>query len=161
MPSFSFSESYHRRTKLTREETLRKSIELHAKLYDRGKPLIPDAQYDAMVREYNELTGAGKDEPVVPVVVGGAAEDGSPKVAHPAVMLSLNNAFDQMQRAQAWHAIVRQIPGARAYADLKIDGMALRVDYENGEFRSAATRGNGTVGENVSAERHTHRGPSA
>ena len=134
---------------MTREETLKKSIELHAKLYDRGKPLISDAEYDAMVREYNELTGAGKDDPVVPVVVGSAVEDGSPKVAHPAVMLSLNNAFDQMQRAQAWHAIVRQTPGARAYADLKIDGMALRVDYENGEFRSAATRGNGIVGENV------------
>ncbi|MDE2688543.1 MAG: NAD-dependent DNA ligase LigA [Chloroflexota bacterium] len=134
---------------MTREEKLRKSIELHAKLYDRGSPLIPDAQYDAMVREYNELTGASKEEPVVPVVIGSAVEEGSPKVAHPAAMLSLNNAFDQMQRAQAWHAIVRQAPGARAYADLKIDGMALRVDYEDGEFKSAATRGNGAVGENV------------
>ena len=134
---------------MTREETLRKSIELHAKLYDRGKPLIPDAQYDTMVREYNELTGAGRDEPVAPVVVGSAVEDGSPKVAHPAAMLSLNNALDQMQRAESWHAIVRHAPGARAYADLKIDGMAMRADYENGEFKGAATRGNGSVGENV------------
>jgi len=134
---------------VTREEKLKKSIELHSKLYDRGKPLISDAEYDALVREYNELTGANSDEPVVPVVVGSAVADGSPKVAHPAPMLSLNNAFDQMQRAQAWHAIVRQAPGARAYADLKIDGMALRVDYENGEFRGAATRGDGIIGENV------------
>ncbi|MCY4580768.1 MAG: NAD-dependent DNA ligase LigA [Chloroflexi bacterium] len=134
---------------MTREEKLKKSIELHSKLYDRGKPLISDAEYDALVREYNELTGANSDEPVVPVVVGSAVADGSPKVAHPAPMLSLNNAFDQMQRAQAWHAIVRQAPGARAYADLKIDGMALRVDYENGEFRGAATRGDGIIGENV------------
>ncbi len=134
---------------MTREEKLKKSIELHSKLYDRGKPLISDAEYDALVREYNELTGANSNEPVVPVVVGSAVSDGSPKVAHPAPMLSLNNAFDQMQRAQAWHAIVRQAPGARAYADLKIDGMALRVDYENGEFRGAATRGDGIIGENV------------
>ena len=134
---------------MTREEKLKKSIELHSKLYDRGKPLISDAEYDALVREYNELTGANSDEPVAPVVVGSAVADGSPKVAHPAPMLSLNNAFDQMQRAQAWHAIVRQAPGARAYADLKIDGMALRVDYENGEFRCAATRGDGIIGENV------------
>ena len=134
---------------MTREEKLKKSIELHSKLYDRGKPLISDAEYDALVREYNELSGANSDDPVVPVVVGSAVADGSPKVAHPAPMLSLNNAFDQMQRAQAWHAIVRQAPGARAYADLKIDGMALRVDYENGEFRGAATRGDGIIGENL------------
>lgn len=134
---------------MTRAQKLEKSIKLHAKLYDRGKPLIPDAEYDALVREYNELTGTSKDEPIAPVVVGSAVEDGSPKVAHPAVMLSLNNAFDQMQRSEAWHAIVRRTPGARAYADLKIDGMAMRADYVDGVFTGAATRGNGMVGENV------------
>ena len=134
---------------MTRLETLKKSLELHTKLYDRGTPLISDTRYDEMKREYHELAGGDAEATVDPVVVGSTVSDGSPKVAHPAAMLSLANAFDQMQRAEAWNAIRRQAPAATAYADLKIDGMALRADFENGEFVGAATRGDGTIGENV------------
>ena len=149
MPSFSFSESYLRRTKVTREETLRKSIELHSALYDKGTPLISDAEYDELVREYNKLTGNEDKAVVAPVVVGTPVVDDSVKATHPAVMLSLDNAFDQRERAEAWHAIQRKAIGAQGYADLKVDGMALRVDYQDGHLTGAATRGNGIVGENV------------
>ena len=134
---------------MTEIEKLQKSIELHSKLYEKGKPLIGDADYDELKRKYHEITGGKPEEPVAPSVVGSPVDEGSPKVAHPAVMLSLNNAFDQAQRAEAWHAIMRQVQNAEGYADLKIDGMALRLEFEDGVFVRAATRGNGTIGENV------------
>ncbi len=134
---------------MTREETLKKSIELHSALYDKGTPLIGDAEYDELVREYNKLRGNEDKSVVAPVVVGAPVVDDSAKVTHPAVMLSLNNAFDQRERAEGWHAIQRQAIGAQGYADLKVDGMALRVEYQDGYLVGAATRGNGIVGENV------------
>lgn len=130
-------------------QKLRQSIRLHSQLYDRGTPLISDEEYDAMVRELHRREGGTSAQPVSPPVVGAAVPAGSPKVAHPAVMLSLNNAFNQVERAEAWHAIVRKTKEAEGYADLKIDGMALRLDYQDGVFSGAATRGDGTVGENV------------
>ena len=134
---------------MTEEQKLKKAIELHSGLYDKGTPLISDADFDEMVREYNEVTGGGNKAVVSPVVVGSPVPEGSPKVAHPTVMLSLNNAFNQIDRAEAWHAILRHAPGGDAYADMKIDGMAIRLEYENGIFVSASSRGNGTIGENV------------
>ncbi len=134
---------------MTEIQKLRQSIRLHSQLYDRGTPLISDEEYDAMVRELHRREDGRSAKPVSPPVVGAAVPDGSPKVAHPAVMLSLNNASDQIERAEAWHAIVRKIKDAEGYADLKIDGMALRLDYRDGVLTGAATRGDGTVGENV------------
>lgn len=134
---------------MTEIELLEQSIRLHSQLYDRATPLICDEEYDAMVRELHRREGGSSTQPVSPPVVGAAVPAGSPKVAHPAVMLSLDNASDQIERAEAWHAIVRRIPGAESYADLKIDGMALRLDYQDGVLTGAATRGDGMVGENV------------
>ena len=134
---------------MTEIELLEQSIRLHSQLYDRGTPLISDEEYDELVRKRHRLLDGDSMKPVAPAVVGAPVPAGSPKVAHPAVMLSLNNAFDQMERAEAWHAIVRRIKDAEGYADLKIDGMALRLDYQDGVLTGAATRGDGTVGENV------------
>ncbi len=134
---------------MTEIELLEQSIRLHSQLYDKGTPLISDEEYDAMVRQLHRREGGTSAQPVSPPVVGAAVPAGSPKVAHPAVMLSLDNAFGQVERAEAWHAIVRKANEAEGYADLKIDGMALRLDYQDGVFSGAATRGDGTVGENV------------
>ena len=135
---------------MTEIAKLEQSIKLHAQLYDKGTPLISDEEYDKMVRELHRLKGGDTAKPVAPAVVGAPVAPGSPKVAHPAVMLSLNNAFDQLERAEAWHAILRQTREAEGYADLKIDGMALRLEYQDGVLFGAATRGDGTIGENVS-----------
>ena len=134
---------------MTEIELLEQSIRLHSRLYDRGTPLITDEAYDELVRKRHRLLGGDGSKPVAPAVVGAPVQAGSPKVAHLAVMLSLNNASDQLERAEAWHAIVRRIKDAEGYADLKIDGMALRLDYDDGVLTGAATRGDGTVGENV------------
>ncbi len=135
---------------MTEIQKLRKAIELHNELYQKGKPLISDSQYDELVRQHAEITGQNVEGGAVsPPVVGSPVGYGSPKVAHPAVMLSLNNAFDQQQRSEAWHSIVRRVPDAQGYADLKIDGMAVRLDYQNGELAGAATRGDGSIGENI------------
>lgn len=131
-------------------EKLKQSVRLHARLYDKGTPLISDERYDEMAREQRLLEGGAIGEPVPPPVVGTPVAFGSPKVTHPAVMLSLDNAFDRLQRAEAWHAIVRRVKDAEGYADLKIDGMALRLEYREGVFHRAATRGDGAIGENVS-----------
>ena len=133
---------------MTKIDCLKKSIELHSRLYDKGKPLISDAEYDALVKEHSELTG-GKGSPVVPPVVGADPVAGSKKITHPAPMLSLKNAFDQEERAALWYGIQRQISDAEGYGDLKVDGMALRIEYLDGKFSRASTRGNGTEGENV------------
>lgn len=134
---------------MTEFELLEQSIRLHSRLYDRGTPLITDEEYDKLLRKRHRLLGGDAAQPVAPSVVGAPVPAGSPKVAHPAVMLSLNNASDQLERAEAWHAIVRKIKDPEGYADLKIDGMALRLDYRDGALTGAATRGDGTVGENV------------
>ena len=134
---------------MTKREKLAQSIKLHSKLYDRGTPLISDEAYDAMVLELHILDGGVRTQLVAPPTVGSPVDEGSPKVAHPALMLSLNNAFDEAQRAEAWHGILRQAPSEEGVAELKIDGMALRLEYLNGQLVSAATRGNGVVGENV------------
>ena len=129
---------------------LRMSIDLHSRLYDRGTPLISDAAYDALIREYSELTGKPAGAPVSPPVVGAEPLGLNGKTRHPARMLSLSNAFDRAQRAAAWFGIQRQAADAEGYADLKVDGMALRLQYdEAGSLVAAATRGNGQEGEDV------------
>ena len=131
-------------------DKVRMSIELHSRLYDKGTPLISDAAYDAMVREYSTLTGVDAGQPVTPPAVGAAPSGANGKVRHPARMLSLNNAFDQAQRAAAWFGIQKQVADAEGYADLKVDGMALCLQYdEDGDLVAAATRGNGQEGEDV------------
>ena len=134
---------------MTEIELLEQSIRLHSQLYDNGTPLITDGEYDELLRKRHRLLGGDAAQPVAPAVVGAPVPTGNPKMAHPAVMLSLNNASDQLERAEAWHAIVRRIKDAEGYADLKIDGMALRLDYQDGALMGAATRGDGTIGENV------------
>ena len=134
---------------MTKREKLVQSIKLHSKLYSKGTPLISDEAYDAMVIEMHILDGGARTQPVAPPTVGSPVDEGSPKVAHPALMLSLNNAFDAAQRAETWHGILRKAPSAEGVAELKIDGMALRLEYLDGKLVIAATRGNGVVGENV------------
>ena len=82
---------------MTEIELLEQSIRLHSRLYDKGTPLITDGEYDELVRKRHRLLGSDAAQPVAPVVVGAPVPTGSPKVAHPAVMLSLNNASDQLE----------------------------------------------------------------
>lgn len=121
-------------------------------------PEISDADYDALKRRLTEIEAAfpalltGQQSPSAEV--GGPLAEGFGKVRHSVPMLSLENAFEDGDVAEFTDRIRRFLghSGALAFtAEPKIDGLSLSLRYENGQLKSATTRGDGTVGENVTA----------
>lgn len=153
-------------TQLTRDqaslELTRLASVLHAansKYYGKDDPEISDAEYDALKRRNSEI------EEIFPDLkrsdspseqVGGPLADGFSKIQHEVRMLSLGNAFDPSDVVE-FDTRVRKYLGldsteALSYiAEPKIDGLSLSLRYEQGVLVYAATRGDGTVGENVTA----------
>ncbi|GLB61905.1 NAD-dependent DNA ligase LigA [Cytobacillus sp. NCCP-133] len=125
------------------------------------QPSVPDAEYDKLLRELIEIedqfpdlkTG---DSPTQRV--GGEILDMFEKVEHQSQMLSLGNAFNE-QDLRDFDRRVRQGSGeAVTYVcELKIDGLAVSLRYEDGLFELGATRGDGTIGENITANLKTIR----
>lgn len=116
-------------------------------------PSIPDEYYDQLYRElvnieetYPELQQ--QDSPTQRV--GGALLEGFTKVEHETPMLSLGNVFN-FEELKAFDQRVRQNASRDIsyHCELKIDGLAVSLKYENGELTRAATRGDGTVGEDI------------
>jgi DNA ligase (NAD+) len=140
---------------------LAKQIAYHNKRYHaEDAPEISDAEYDALVRRNNELEAAfphlvRADSPNRQV---GAAVDGSglKKITHAKRMMSLDNAFsaedveDFVGRVRRFLNLPSEASVALTAED-KIDGLSLSLRYENGILKQAATRGDGTVGEDVTA----------
>ncbi len=140
---------------------LARQISYHNKRYHaEDAPEIADAEYDALVRRNNELEAAfphlvRADSPNRQV---GAAVDGSglKKITHAKRMMSLDNAF-AAQDVYDFVARVRRFLNFAADVDValtaedKIDGLSLSLRYENGVLKQAATRGDGSVGEDVTA----------
>ena len=123
-------------------------------------PEISDAEYDALVRRNNELEAAFPHlvRPDSPNAQVGAAVDGSglKKVTHAKRMMSLDNAFDAEDVADFVARVRRFLnldEGAAVAltAEDKIDGLSLSLRYEDGVLKQAATRGDGSVGEDVTA----------
>lgn len=126
-------------------------------------PRIDDADYDRLKRR-NALIEAAfphlkrSDSPTDRV--GAVPSDGFSKVAHEVAMLSLSNAFDEGDVVD-FDGRIRKYLGLDANADLlftaepKIDGLSLSLRYENGVLVQAATRGDGAIGENVTANAFT------
>ncbi len=140
---------------------LAKTITKHNKLYHaEDTPEISDADYDALVRRNNELEEAFphlvRDDS--PNKLVGAAVAASPlsKVAHEQRMMSLDNGFSDEDIAE-WLARVRRflnLPEGEPVAvtaEDKIDGLSCSLRYEKGELVLAATRGDGQIGEDVTA----------
>ena len=124
-------------------------------------PSVSDAEYDALMRELRALEAAYPElvSPDSPTQrVGGAASDKFAKVRHPVPMLSLGNAFDQAG-LRAWHERVIKLLGddqqIAFVCEPKIDGLAIALTYENGRLVRGATRGDGEVGEDVTANLRT------
>jgi DNA ligase (NAD+) len=124
-------------------------------------PLISDAEYDALMRELRELEAAHPDlvAPDSPTRRVGAAPAGQfSKVQHPLPMLSLGNAFDEADLF-AWRERLLRILGDEAQpayvVEPKIDGLAVALTYQDGRLQRGATRGNGEVGEDITANLRT------
>ena len=143
-------------------EELREQIRHHEHAYYvLDLPEISDAEFDAlflelrrMEEEHPQLVTA--DSPTQRV--GGEASEQFAKVRHRSPMLSLQNAFDE-DEIRAFDRRVRGAIGGDVHycAELKIDGLAISLTYEHGRLVRAATRGDGTVGEDVTANVRTIR----
>ena len=138
-----------------RAEALRVEIEQHrTAYYVDDAPSISDAEFDALLRELEELERAHpelvtQDSPTQ--TVGGAPGKGFPELRHAEPMMSLDNTFT-VEGLRDWLARNRETAGAgvRWLCELKYDGLALSLRYERGKLVSAATRGDGVTGEDVS-----------
>ncbi|MDX2207468.1 MAG: NAD-dependent DNA ligase LigA [Gemmatimonadales bacterium] len=120
-------------------------------------PEISDAEYDVLFRRLQALEVAHPelardDSPTRRV--GGALAEHLPKVAHAQPMLSLDNAFSD-DELRAWHERMTRVDGRAATAalavEVKIDGAALAITYRDGLLVRAVTRGNGSIGEDVTS----------
>ena len=152
-----------------RIDELREIIRHHSRLYyEQDSPEIPDADFDAMFRELAALEDQHPDliTPDSPTqAIGGSATITFSSVEHRVPMMSLDNAFTP-DEVSAWGArLQRRIDELGAstesvglVAELKIDGLAVSIRYENGVLVQAATRGDGRVGEDVTANLKTITG---
>ena len=128
-------------------------LELRDAYYERDEVLVSDEEYDALMRRLEELERLfpelqGQDSPTQ--TVGGRAATLFDPVTHAERMLSLDNVFS-LDDFAAWAAKVERDSGRSVdyLCELKIDGLAISLRYENGRLTSAATRGDGVVGEDV------------
>ncbi|MBT2687753.1 NAD-dependent DNA ligase LigA [Bacillus sp. ISL-47] len=125
------------------------------------QPSVPDAEYDRLMRELTELEELFPDlktEDSPTQRVGGEILDMFEKVEHQSQMLSLGNAFND-QDLRDFDRRVRQGAGddVTYVCELKIDGLAVSLRYDEGLFVLGATRGDGSIGENITANLKTIR----
>jgi DNA ligase (NAD+) len=138
-----------------RVESLRVEIEAHRyRYYVLSDPLVTDDEFDALMRELQELEAQHPDldHPDSPTHKVGAPPSGAfAQVEHRQPMLSLDNAFSREELQRWMERNERTLEGAtiRYTCELKIDGVAISVTYIDGRFDQAVTRGDGRVGENV------------
>lgn len=149
-----------------RVEELRSIIQHHNRLYhEQDSPELPDSEFDLLMRELVELEEsypelATDDSPSR--VVGGFASTTFDPVEHRVPMMSLDNALSAAE-LEAWGSrLARRVDEIGAsgravelVAELKIDGLAVSIRYENGHLVQAATRGDGRTGEDVTANVRT------
>ncbi len=162
-----------------RIDQLRIEVDVHRRAYhELDDPTIPDGDYDALVRELRELEaahGLETDSASPTARVGGDPSTLFEQVTHAVPMMSLDNAMNG-DELRAWHGrVIRglaatqpalfdgdettsdgtrpddDVPSPELICELKFDGLAISLRYEDGRLVQAATRGNGRVGEDVTA----------
>ncbi len=144
-------------------ETLREELRRHEYLYYVvDQPEITDAEYDALMRRLQELERqhpelATPDSPSRRV--GGKPREGFVKVRHSAPMLSLDNALNEAELRDFDRRVRDLLEGARFryVVELKMDGLSMATHFRKGSFIEAVTRGDGTVGEDVTENARTIR----
>jgi DNA ligase (NAD+) len=141
--------------KVEAEQLTTRILDLRDQYYEKNASTASDAEYDALVRRLDALERAHPelqkaDSPTQ--TVGGRAETTMfTPVTHAERMLSLDNVFSE-DELREWAAKIERDAGrsaVRYLSELKIDGLAINLRYENGVLVTAATRGDGVVGEDV------------
>src|SRR6476469_3897923 len=149
----------------TRLTQLRKDIRYHEeRYYLQNDPEISDEEFDRLLHELERLEADNPDlvTPDSPTQrVAGRPTEGFPTVEHLAPMLSLDNAYDEVE-LRAFDERVRRGAGlgdkpVNYVAELKIDGLSIALTYESGRLTCGATRGDGVRGEDVTANVRTIR----
>ncbi|WP_019155509.1 NAD-dependent DNA ligase LigA [Robertmurraya massiliosenegalensis] len=150
-------------------QTAEKEVrELHQKLNQYNyeyhvldKPSVPDAEYDRLMQQLIQIEEQfpqlkTSDSPTQRV--GGQVLDLFEKVQHEIPMLSLGNAFNEQDLRDFDRRVTQAVGEEHSYVcELKIDGLAVSLRYENGLFVRGATRGDGTTGEDITANLRTIR----
>jgi DNA ligase (NAD+) len=144
-------------------EALRDKIRYHEhRYYVLDDPEISDAEFDRLVNELKALEAEHPDlvTPDSPTQrVGGKPREGFVKAPHSSPMLSLDNAYNE-DELRDWERRVHELSGASRVdyvCELKLDGMSLALRFEGGELALGITRGDGTVGEDVTLNVRTVR----
>jgi len=144
-------------------ESLREKIRHHEyRYYVLDDPEISDFDFDQLMNELRRLEAENPalitpDSPTQRV--GGTPREGVVKAAHSSPMLSLDNTYN-VEELRNWERRVHELSGRRDIeyvCELKLDGMSLALHYENGRLARGITRGDGTVGEDVTLNVRTVR----
>jgi DNA ligase (NAD+) len=144
-------------------EHLRDTIRSHdERYYVHSDPVVSDYEYDQLMNQLKALESAHPEliTPDSPTQrVAGRPAEGFPNYVHKRQMLSLDNTYS-VQDLLAWDGRVMRgvgLPAIDYVAELKIDGLSIAVIYENGKLATGATRGDGTIGEDVTPNIRTIR----
>src|SRR5262250_3629385 len=144
-------------------EPLRDKVRHHEyRYYVLDDPEISDAEFDRLMEQLKDLE-ASHPELITPDSptqrVGGKPREGFVKVRHSSPMLSLDNAYNE-EELRNWERRVHELAGRKEIdyvCELKLDGMSLALRYEDGKLVRGITRGDGSTGEDVTANVRTVR----
>lgn len=144
-----------------RHVELAAEVEEHrVRYYEQDAPSVTDAEFDRLMRELEAIEAehpvlATADSPTQKV--GGAVTAQFAAVEHRERLLSLDNAMDDEELAAWAERVARELDGIEYHylCELKVDGLAVNLTYENGRLVQAATRGTGRVGEDITANVRT------
>src|SRR5882762_5186909 len=144
-------------------DALREKIRYHEhRYYVLDDPEISDAEFDKLLNQLKKIE-AEHPELITPQSptqrVGGKPREGFIKVRHSSPMLSLDNAYSE-EELREWERRVHELSGRKDVeyvCELKLDGMSLAVQYKDGTVDRGITRGDGSVGEDVTLNVRTVR----
>lgn len=131
------------------------------KYYVLDAPTITDAQFDSLLKELTALEAKHPEllEPDSPSLgVGGGFATTFTQHDHIEKMMSLDNVFDSQELDSWFDRVEKESPSPEYLCELKVDGLAINLLYENGQLTRALTRGNGTTGEDVTLNVKTIKG---
>ena len=146
-----------------RIQALRREINHHNHLYYLdARPEITDQQFDALLRELQEIEAAhpGLITPDSPTQrVGGAPIEGFTQIQHSAPMMSLDNTYSEEELRSFYQRVIKGLAREEVpcVIEPKVDGVAVTVRYENGHLKYGATRGDGRTGDDITANLKTIR----